>query len=154
MRYAVALVVFLSVLMTPALADNGLNAAAKTTVYVFSPPEVEANVHQVDGGLQCTWTIADKDEGDAFIADISWLREGELIGLTDEVTGCTVSERCASAVIAPARRGEEWACSVKVTDSFGAVGESTAKYGITPLGFLSGIVEAVSSAFCSWLHFC
>ena len=154
MRHAVALLVFLSVLLAPALAQEAGMSSTEVTVYVYSPPQVQASVHSVEGGLQCTWTISDLDEGDTFASEIAWLKDGQETVLTDSVTGCTTAERCASAVLAPARSGEVWTCSVKVTDSYGGEGEGSASYSITPLGFLGGILDALSRAVCYFLPFC
>jgi hypothetical protein len=154
MRPIIALLVFLHVLLSPALAQAGGASATEVTVYVYSPPQVQASVHSVEGGLQCTWTISDLDEGDTFASDIAWLNDGQETTLTDSVTGCTTAERCASAVLAPARSGEVWTCSVRVTDSYGGEGESSADYSITPLGFLGGILDALSRAVCGFLPFC
>ncbi len=154
MRTPVPAVVLLLVLPSAALAI-GSGATAIATVYVPDPPHVSVSVVATDGGLRCDAGLEDLDAGDSFGAIGEWYLEGVLQPpLSSRIEGCSVSATCSSPVLAPAGPGEEWTCSVKVTDSYGLSGGNEASYSVVPLGFFGGLLDLIGRLTCGWISSC
>jgi len=155
MRIALLLLPLLLLLPSVALAQSPLNSMTRVEVYVPDPPHVSAMIVQTDNGLRCDWTITDLDKGDSFRSVAEWSRSGVLMPeLTAVVDNCSVSGYCSSPVLALAKPGEEWKCSVHVTDSYKLSGSSEAIYSMTPLSFFGGLVQVIGKWTCGWLRVC
>lgn len=142
-------------LFLPLAAFAQLNGMTRVEVYVPYPPDVSVRVVQTGDGLRCNWTIRDMDEGDSFVSVAEWYRSGMLMSeLTADVNGCSISEPCSSPKLAAAQAGEEWKCSVRVTDSYNISGSSEAVYSIAPLGFFGGLFQVIGRLMCAWLNTC
>ena len=139
-------------LMVPAAAFAGAGAQATATVYVYAPPQMMVQISENSSGLTCGWTITDPDVGDTFSSTAEWSVDGkQMPELSSEVNDCVAGKACHSPLLSPAKEDEEWTCKVKVTDSYGAVGNGETSYTIVPLGFFGGLFKEIA---CNWFKWC
>ncbi|MEM5814488.1 MAG: hypothetical protein QXD77_01610 [Candidatus Aenigmatarchaeota archaeon] len=133
----------LCVIPFPVFADAG--STAITTVYIYDRPSVSVSLAYSDGSLICSWDIADRDENDTFSAQVEWLKDGEAV--SSESVDCKELRRCAALDRPTPAVNEAWKCSVTVKDSYGAVGNGSAEFRLTPLSFFGGLLRSVLSFF-------
>lgn len=143
MRAALVVTVLL---LLPSVAfgiDNG--AVTTATVYVYDSPKPAVSLVESDGTLVCSWDVKDNDEGDSFTAVVSWSKDGGPVNA--ERVDCGTLRHCAALGRPEPAVGENWECSVTVTDSYGATGAGSAEFRLTPLGFFGGLLRSILSFF-------
>jgi len=144
MRAAFAALIALLALPAVALAV-GSGAVAVANVYFYDSPEPAVSLAESDGTLVCSWGIKDLDVNDSFTADVSWSRDGTAV--STENVDCGQLRNCAALERPKPAVGENWNCAVTVRDSYGASGEGSAEFQLTPLSFFGGLLRSVFSFF-------
>ncbi|MFQ6010540.1 MAG: hypothetical protein ACE5J7_05500, partial [Candidatus Aenigmatarchaeota archaeon] len=109
------IIVFLLILI--ALPSLVLAPAARTSVYVYDPPEVSANIIYNEPVMTCKWTITDMDPDDSHEVEVKWYRDSVHVPEFDSVSENKANvEYSASHEIES--EAEKWECVVTATDSF------------------------------------